>query len=560
MLLNLNRRILTTLICLFAFTFVGTIYTLYNASISSNLSKYIGPARAKLADIVKGGAGVGVDEDDDEEEDGRYYGDTGNDCPDSTKAHHPDLDHPDEMDVHPKLLDPNTHPTNTSALLCFQIQISGEPDNFCVARNALYDPSPPPPPPITDPKDYFPGHGQHGRRVALPTAVDGTSPEPSASIERRQDRKRWSLSCNPVTDYDRGVQPPNQFGRYFSDTGPGTQLSRGWDYNIEAPAPKNPSECKSSIMLVGMEGNINFWHTTMELWSAFLTMEALRKAVKARERLFGTDKNSTDIWDEDNVEIYVQSNLAKEQKGAPIFDMWNTVVGKPLKDIKELKKGCYKSVILPLPGGANPFWKDHWKQRNCEKSTLMDTFVERVLRHYKIDDAEIDKASEADPEKDKVRVSIISRQHNRRILGMDGYIKKLQQKYADTAIIEPVILENLTIAEQFVWARKTDVLVGVIGAGMTHTMFIREGAAVVEFMHPEPFWYFGFGNIARQRRLEYFAVHGEKIQVKSEGWQTDDVQVSEKVFVDALSKAIEGQKARKQNGGEPSSPLDPGGV
>ncbi|EPS38306.1 hypothetical protein H072_8092 [Dactylellina haptotyla CBS 200.50] len=548
MILNLNRRILTSLIGLFLLVIFGINYAFYNAS----LTDYLGPsARQKFASIISShdgvGDGVGVDTDDDYIE---SKGDRGYDWCSRVGGHR----WVDELSStwavscgepisHINYANRNRKPMlseniSTSSLLCFQVQIEGDPDNFCVARNALYDPDPPQKPPV-NPKDLFPEHGitaGAGKKTKKDKSKRSSSPA-NGLIAAREVMKPWQLSCSPNTEWDRGVQAPSKFRRYFSDTGVGVQLKTEWELNNKAPKVEKEEECTKSIMIVGLEGNGNIWHTLMEVWSGFLTMDVLRQAERARMKLFGKGKENERIWDEENVELYIEKNLDTEKKASPWFDMWTLVTGKEPKPIGELKKGCYKSVILPLAGGANPFWKDHWKERTCQRSTLVDEFVDKIFNAHGVEDSAV-------PTLEKVTVRFISRSHNRKIIHMEEYMRKLEKQFPNVRF-EVAKLETMNITQQLEWAKQTDILVGVIGAGMTHTMFLREGAAVVELMHPEPFWYFGFGNLARARRLEYFAMHGDKSKGDVKDWQADDVLVPEAQFMETMTRAVEGQIERK---------------
>ncbi|KAK6501481.1 hypothetical protein TWF481_009319 [Arthrobotrys musiformis] len=455
-------------------------------------------------------------------------------------------------------------------MVCFQSQIEEEPDNFCVARNAVYSSTPIP----VSKEDLFPEHG------ILPLGADGgekVNTRPSRPYKRDTELPRvqprqslpwnpwasqWSLDCSSKKEWAYGVQPPFKFRSYFSETGVGPQL-RWFDMkqrkkqqhdqdlertdgavqvNGEGTVAK---ECKESIMLVKLEGGGNIWHTLMEVWSAVLTLDILKRAAEAKEHLFGSTGKEGGVWEEDSITIYIQENMQSEMDASPVFGLWDVVTGKDVKDVKELKDGCYKSVILPLAGGANPFWKDHWKERNCERSSLVDGFVGKVMKFYGVEDAPAAVKGADAEEQERVKIRIIGRQHNRKILRLFDYIKTLQTTYPD-ADIEITKLERLDVTEQLRMMRKTDILIGVTGAGLTHTMFLRKGAAVVELTQPEPFTYFGFGNIAKMRGIEYFAVHGQKREGKSSiNWQEDNVLVDERALVEVVGKAIEGQKRRK---------------
>ncbi|KAF3923752.1 hypothetical protein ABW20_dc0110082 [Dactylellina cionopaga] len=395
------------------------------------------------------------------------------------------------------------------SVVCFQAELEQEPDNFCVIRNALYKPS---------------------------QLINDTQPKAVDEVDF-QPETPWLVSCDLKTQWDEGVQAIQKFRAYFSDTGAGAQLAEFElaPWNVPSEPELNP-ECEKHIMLVKLEGGGNIWHTLMEVWSAVLTMDILALAGGAREELGLSEKD----LEGSNVQVYM-SNMDSEKKASPIFDLWRMVTGAQPKKAEKLAPGCYKSVILPFAGGANPFWKDHWKERrNCKRSSLLDGFVDKVLGFYGVSDTDMSEPEETDDEK-KIQITIISRTNNRKIVNLKQYIPNLQAKYPQVSI-NTTSFEHLKTAEQLRLVRQTDILIGVTGAGLTHSMFLKEGSAVVELMQPEPFVYFGFRNLVRMRRVEYHVVHGTKIKPGDGNWQVDDVLVDENGLEEVIGKAIEGLK------------------
>jgi protein O-GlcNAc transferase len=65
-----------------------------------------------------------------------------------------------------------------------------------------------------------------------------------------------------------------------------------------------------------------------------------------------------------------------------------------------------------------------------------------------------------------------------------------------------VDLAGLSFEAQIQIIHKTDILLSVHGAGLTHSMFLKAGSVVVEIL-PEDVKYKGFQNIAGQMDLGY---------------------------------------------------------
>ncbi len=94
----------------------------------------------------------------------------------------------------------------------------------------------------------------------------------------------------------------------------------------------------------------------------------------------------------------------------------------------------------------------------------------------------------------------------------------MKAKYPDVDV-EAVDFGSLSFAEQLRVARQTDVLAGIHGAGLTHTMFLREGAtAVVEILPADMVDnYMGFRNMANMRGVGYFRTHAIPVGTEPSG-------------------------------------------
>ncbi|KAK6348146.1 hypothetical protein TWF718_005960 [Orbilia javanica] len=605
MMLNLNKRLLSTLIFVLGVLFIISLnYTFYHAALPANVYNYVSSLEksTKPSTIVSStpstsllttspGTNLHYEYDNGENDDGddvkTLSKDGGNDWCSRVAG----TRYLDDLASTWAVSCSNPHEKGIAGnagarLICFQVHVEEEPDNFCVARDAVYiaDTSSIPAKPISK-EDLFPANGilpagsgvsqrkknarpsrPFKRHYDQPSTVDN---DDYKSRVRRDStpwgpsQKQWSLNCTVTQEWNSGVQAPYKFRSYFEGTGVGTQL-RMFDMNLKEPGSiyneegkEGGKRCNGSIMLVKLEGGGNIWHTLMEVWSAALTLDALKKAKSAKERLFTINSREEEdqaetIWEGGNIKIYIQKNMQSEKEASPVFGLWKTITGDDVKDIAELKDGCYKSVILPLAGGGNPFWKDHWRGRDCEKSSLVEGFVEKVLKFYGVEGGASTAVTDSYTKKnseEKVKIKIIGRKKNRKILHLVDYIKTLQNTFPD-AEIEVTKLEELSITEQLRMIRNTEILIGVTGAGLTHTMFMRRDTAVIELTQPDPFVYFGFGNLARMIGVEYFAVGAQKGKDKSNvNWQEDNVLVDEQTFVSTVGKAIAIVKSRRPTPG-----------
>ena len=87
---------------------------------------------------------------------------------------------------------------------------------------------------------------------------------------------------------------------------------------------------------------------------------------------------------------------------------------------------------------------------------------------------------------------------------------------------------------------KTDVLVGVHGAGMVHTMFMEPNSAVVEIFPPR-LEYPVYRNLAKLKGVNYFSTHATKAGVsvdQGEDWHSSDLEMREEHFLEVISLAV----------------------
>ncbi|XXQ35888.1 Glycosyltransferase 61 catalytic domain-containing protein [Plasmodiophora brassicae] len=77
-----------------------------------------------------------------------------------------------------------------------------------------------------------------------------------------------------------------------------------------------------------------------------------------------------------------------------------------------------------------------------------------------------------------------ARKAERKIRNEDELVGAAQQAFPDVDV-EKVAFEEMDVSEQVVAVHRATVVVGVHGAGLTHILFARGGAALIELMPPE---------------------------------------------------------------------------
>jgi len=263
------------------------------------------------------------------------------------------------------------------------------------------------------------------------------------------------------------------------------------------------------------------WHGLMEIFSMYLTFDILRS-------------NPNPMFKDADIEN-TQIVFLDDFPDGMFIDLWKLFAKKPIIHIDEFKKQvangdqCLDNLIIPLPGASNPLWQGDWHPRVCHHSALLDTFVHRLLQHYKISPAY------RAPDTPAV-VTFIDRPTRRRLHDQDNLLEALRKKFP-SVIIQAVNFREMELAERIKICTETDVLVGVHGSGLTLSVFQPKGSSVVE-IQPKGFNHKGFRNLANLMRQRYFRAHAELDE--GSNWQkTEEVTMEEHRFTTLMEAAIQ---------------------
>jgi protein O-GlcNAc transferase len=145
-------------------------------------------------------------------------------------------------------------------------------------------------------------------------------------------------------------------------------------------------------------------------------------------------------------------------------------------------------------------------------------FSSRVLDFYGI-------ANTPFRPKDKpIVVTFVKRMEHRRLQNQSSLFAELGRRNPHISV-QMVDFAAFSFPEQIRIARETDILVGAHGAGLTHLMFMRQGAGAIVEIQPQGLDHHGFKNIAGMRGLGYFRVHARI--VPPEVWTDGEIEVTE---------------------------------
>ena len=343
------------------------------------------------------------------------------------------------------------------------------------------------------------------------------------------DMQRFLMDCDiKQMGYDekqRQTPDINRFRNYENKTGPGHVLAKMVTTEFtdieKAPLEGLP---RYHTVLVERVGGSDFWHSLMELFSVSLTLDVLQ--------ITRDDETHLPLLDETDLQN-LQIVITDDHPDGPFFDLWSMFSRKPILRASDLHRDDMQeqNIILPLAGGSNPLWQSDWTVHACDQSELLLRFKRRILGFYGLPQATPDA-------KKPLTLTYVEDADEPRLHGKDKYLDAVQEEFADINI-HSVKLEDMSLYDQVLLILNTDVLVGVEGAGLTHSMFLRPGSTIIEIQEPHS-EYKGFRNMANILGTQYFGTHGcpdAPVADKDIG-SKDDIRMEEERFLDLMSLGI----------------------
>jgi len=395
-------------------------------------------------------------------------------------------------------------------------------------------------------------------------------------------KRAFRLDCEPrgmdVNESARGLVGVDDIQQTWFDTGPRYLIDNFVEFDIKPEPAVPPVDIKRDddtpqfTLLLKREGNRNFWHSMMEIFSTTMTFDALRISRDPSNHNRPFFRFPQDV---PNTQIVILD----DQPNQPWFNLWRMFSGREpvrLKDIltdparAQEFANQRRNIILPLAGGANPLWHNDWVVRDCRHAPLLRLFVRRVMAHAGLR-FETGPRPTAEGDKKDIRLTFLKRRGSRKLLRDDALLDAIRLKYPGVEVTS-VDMGNLPLPEQLRTIQETDLLLGVHGAGLTHMMFMREGAGAVVEIQPEGLLHKGFRNLAVMTGQKYFVAQAEIVspeeeeRQKQEGlegnlkeraarreekhWQSSAVQIDEARFlalVDAALKSLYNEGLRSHD-------------
>ena len=240
---------------------------------------------------------------------------------------------------------------------------------------------------------------------------------------------------------------------------------------------------KRFTLAITREDYCNLHNFVRQMYNAFLLMVIHKKEPKEMAVLF-LDAHPTCILDSSWNLIFGHVYWARRLSGPVLYKnlIWGFKEGDSQLTQFKLKNISYIEEF-------RSYFLEEYNLNNHSTLDCKRVTITIILRHDQV----------FHPRNQKGNVG-------RKIYNEAEIINGLIQTFSN-ACVQAIRMESLTMRGQLETISSTDVLIGMHGAGMTHTVFLPKHAAVLE-MFPKGFkirrpWYLCYQRIAEWRGLKY---------------------------------------------------------
>ena len=247
--------------------------------------------------------------------------------------------------------------------------------------------------------------------------------------------------------------------------------------------PESPEMTVPQFTLaVNRRVHFNFYHTVQELYSTFLMME-----------FFNISQSQTNV-------LFVE-----KYQGTPMDLIWKNLFNSTCTITSLPNKTLYNNMILSLSSHDNPM-----NQFDTLSLLLVEEFRDYILSTYRIN-------GNAYPLKcENLNIVFVWRNHNitysetslkrslsRKTQNVPEIVRSLRNRFPNFTV-RAVQMEILNFQQQLRLMSRTDILVGMLGAGLIHALFLPSHAGLIEL---RPYFWRNkdkyFEAIAKWRKLKY---------------------------------------------------------
>ena len=261
-----------------------------------------------------------------------------------------------------------------------------------------------------------------------------------------------------------------------------------------------PDYVSNFTIAIAREDYANIYHVTLHTFNIFLMLMAFKQQP-----------------------LQISILLLDAHPKAETDDFFLTLFG-PLIRIGHLKRSVYfKNLVLSIPENKSPLSKYSFLTL-----AYLEEFRSFVLNRYFINNSSVQDCKE-------IKITLIWRRdkvyHPRNMMGSvqrkifneAELFQTLDEKYPQHCI-RGFLLETMPMVEQLKIIKNTDILIGMHGAGLTHTLYLPKESGLIE-LFPFKFkqshsYYKLFEAIAKWRGLHYMSWENTDVTLEMNNYYT----------------------------------------
>ena len=258
--------------------------------------------------------------------------------------------------------------------------------------------------------------------------------------------------------------------------------------------PKCDVTISKPTIIVKLDATVNLYHHFCDFVNLYLSMHVNNSF---------NFQNTIMLWDT----IPYRSNFGLA---------WKAFTDNPITDLQYLKgkKVCFKDVMFPLlPRMVFGMYYNMPLVPGCHGSGVFHAFNRHLLYRMNITD------TFQYEEKDTgiIRITFLSRKTKfRRILNEDELITTLKKKSRKFKVTKVDFNHQMPFEQQVNISANSDILIGIHGAGLTHSLFLPDYAVLFEIYNCQD--ELCYQDLARLRGVKYLTWEkSDKIYPEDEG-------------------------------------------
>ena len=276
-----------------------------------------------------------------------------------------------------------------------------------------------------------------------------------------------------VMGQEEDVEYPKYSAASFRGVNPPTSIEKGHNWYLNkvmggfkpfTSSDQPPTNCEPQTTFFIMRYEyVNLFHTMTDLFNSFETITAtLGDPLSTNYKM---------VWLDGHPEGNLDTIWAELFNGAPQYV-------KTLGGGKMNEAVCFDHAVVVPAGYTSPIWSNNRNLGSGPCPALAERFANFVLTRFHLEETQLVKKRVVIIDRQPYTAHPRSKPHMPRKLGNIAILEA--ELVAAGGDVHVVKFETMSFSEQLREVREASVLVGVHGAGLTHMLFMSDGAYIVE--------------------------------------------------------------------------------